>query len=85
MNIQEIQGEYGRYLVESRSTKGEFHMVDLTENFPLGRCDCTWYRTKVWPQFRLTKEQTFCAHLFWCHIHHSQRSTEDRLEQELKR
>lgn len=46
VKVTPIQGEALRYIVSSRSERGNHHMVDLSENKGNGECSCIDFITR---------------------------------------
>lgn len=52
MEWEPVEGEEGRFLVQSESAEGEVHMVDLKENHGNGQCSCTDFTARCLPMYK---------------------------------
>lgn len=61
--VECVPGEAWRYFVNSKSSPDQRHLVDLTDNFPLGSCGCADYVCRRLPNYRKTGNPIRCLHL----------------------
>ena len=76
LKVKEIDGEIGRYHVESHSEGQMPYLVDLLANDGIGQCSCIDFQTRCWPNYkanavevpygvhgRPNRSRTECKHL----------------------
>lgn len=79
MTIRNVEGELGRYLVQSESQPDQEYLVDLLEhpigNRCAGRCSCRDWETRRQPRLTVAEEvtpETFCKHIEACQLRFAQ-------------